>query len=171
MIYLSTFKPPSSPTFGLPGNSCSYTRWFENTSLTTTEQSWQDSSPYFPSFEYTQKSSRKTFSYSHLQIIYTPRAQALCSFKFTKLQTSQSSFKLSLSLSLSLPNHYGNDRTEPPGAAEHIRHSAKVARLHIFHNHHLHSNTSVLPYCLLKIRLPKFSSTLILLSWSFHLLL
>jgi hypothetical protein len=48
----------------------------------------------------THRNPAENISYSHLQIIYTPRAQALYPFKFTRPQTSQTSFKLSLSLPL-----------------------------------------------------------------------
>jgi hypothetical protein len=55
----------------------------------------------------------------HIQIIYTPRAQAPCSSKFIKTHD----FTMIVQTFSLSQNLYCNDQTKPPGAVEHIRHS------------------------------------------------
>ncbi len=78
------------------------------------------------------KIKRKASSCLHLQVIYTPRAQALGSFKSTS-SWPYSHQPVSLPLS---PNYYSNHTTEMPGAAEHIRHPIEVAQPSFFHDPH-----------------------------------
>jgi hypothetical protein len=74
-----------------------------------------------------------------LQIIYTPKAQALFVGKFTKLQTFHSSSSLFLS-----PNFCSYDSTRTTRRAEKVRHSAKIAHLQILHTRYVHQNSASL---------------------------
>ncbi len=71
-------------TLGLLINPCICILQIVNTSLTATEQHWQSSNSFLPLLEHTHTDQPKNVFMLHIQIIYTPRAQAPYSSEFTK---------------------------------------------------------------------------------------
>jgi hypothetical protein len=101
LIYLPASRFPSSPTLCLPMTPAVIHD--EPKTPHSQQHNTTDRTPFLASLPlntHMSQSKEKTFTCLHLQSIYTPRAQALGPFKFTKLHTSQSSSKLSLSFSL-----------------------------------------------------------------------
>jgi hypothetical protein len=139
LIYPNAYRPPSFSTLVLSTDSHICTLRVINTQHTTTEQTFQDSISCLPSLTHTD-TSRKAFSYCIVDYLHSESTSSLL-IQVTKLQTFQSLSKFSIS-----PN-FCSKRTwlKLPGAADNVRHSAKITQLQIFHHRYVHQNSAFLP--------------------------
>ncbi len=134
LIYYNAYRPPSFSTLVLSIDSHIYTLRVINTQ----RQNRPLRTPS-PAFLHSHAQIPAESIHITLQIIYTPKAQALFLDKFPKLQTFQSSSNLSL-----YPNFYSNDLTRTTRHSGKIRHSANIAQLQIFHHRYVHQNSAFL---------------------------
>jgi hypothetical protein len=122
MIFSNTYRSPIFIIHGLSTDCYVCTLQIINTQHTTTGQTSQYSYSCLP---HTHTDARQGHFHIALQIMYTPKAQALFLSDVTNLQISQ---HCPVSLSLSLSRIFCSSvLTKLPGAAEKVKHLAKVA--------------------------------------------